>query len=148
VEKQRLLSWEQVRELSSEGFRFGAHTLNHPVLTSLPLGEAEREIAESKDRIEEQTGQPVEFFSYPYGRWNSALRDMVARHYKGVCTTTAGVATSNSEPFTLPRADVHYLRNLSIFRTLFSKPFLVYLASRRFIRRVRREPEGGFYSQT
>lgn len=146
VKEQRLLSWEQVRELSSEGFRFGAHTINHPELTSLPLGEAEREIADSKKHIEEQTGQPVEFFSYPYGRWNPALRDIVARHYKGACTTTAGVITSSAEPFSLPRADVHYLRHLAIFRTLFTRPFLVYLASRRVIRRARREPEGGLYS--
>jgi peptidoglycan/xylan/chitin deacetylase (PgdA/CDA1 family) len=145
VAEEPLLNWDQVRELACEGFQFGAHTVSHHTLTALTLDEAEREITESKIQIEKQTNRPVEFFSYPYGRWSPAIRDIVVRHYKGACATTAGMVAPSSDPFSLPRADAHYLRHLPIFKMLLTKSFPIYLASRRLIRRVRREPEGGPY---
>src|SRR6267143_556163 len=74
VDQQPLLSWEQVAELARQGFSFGAHSVSHPVLTRLPVVEAQQEIIQCKSQIEERVGQPVEFFCYPYGRWNPAVR--------------------------------------------------------------------------
>jgi len=146
VNQQPLLSWEQVAELAMQGFSFGAHSVSHPVLTRLPVVEAQQEIMQCKSQIEEHVGQPVEFFCYPYGRWNPAVRNMVNQRYKGACTTIARAISSGSDLFALPRADVHYLRHRGLFRSLFRGHFLAYLATRRFIRRIRREPEGGSYS--
>ncbi len=147
VDREPLLNWEQVAELARQGFSFGAHSVSHPVLTRLPVVEAQREILQSKAQIEERVGQPVEFFSYPYGHWNPAVRNIVNRHYKGACATVAGVIDPSSDLFALPRADAHYVRHRGLFRTLFTGRFLAYLATRRLIRRVRQEPEGGSYSQ-
>jgi peptidoglycan/xylan/chitin deacetylase (PgdA/CDA1 family) len=65
--KGSILSWDEVREMSSNGIAFGAHTVSHPILTNLPLEQAKWEIAQSKKDIEEKLGQPVTAFAYPNG---------------------------------------------------------------------------------
>jgi len=147
VDREPLLNWEHVAELARQGFSFGAHSVSHPVLTRLPVVEAQREILQCKAQIEERVGRTVEFFSYPYGCWNPAVRSMVNQHYKGACATVARAINSGSDLFALPRADAHYVRHRRLFRMLFTGRFLAYLATRRLIRRVRRAPEGGSYSQ-
>jgi len=146
VKPQSLLDWQQVADLAKEGFDFGAHSINHATLTDLPIEESEREIAGSKAELEERTARPVEFFAYPRGRWNPAVRAIVLRLYCGACSTAAGPVEPDADPFALPRADAHYLRKPALFRLLFTAPFLGYLATRRLIRRVRRQPEG-FYAR-
>jgi peptidoglycan/xylan/chitin deacetylase (PgdA/CDA1 family) len=62
-----MLRWDDVRAMTGRGITFGAHTVNHPILTQVPLDEARREITESKRRIEAETGRPCETFAYPNG---------------------------------------------------------------------------------
>jgi peptidoglycan/xylan/chitin deacetylase (PgdA/CDA1 family) len=146
VAEEALLDWKQVAELVRQGFCFGAHSISHASLTDLPADVAEHEIAGSKAQIEERTRQPVEFFAYPYGRWNPGVRNLVQKHYRGACSTGAGVVETSVDVFTLPRVDSHYVRQPARFRLLFTSRFLAYLATRRLIRRIRRKPEG-FYAR-
>ena len=146
VAKEPLLDWQQAVELVHQGFHFGAHSISHAVLTDLPADLAEHEITASKAQIEERTGQPVEFFAYPNGRWNLAVRNLVQKHYRGACSTAAAVVESSADLFALPRADSHYVRQPAWFRALFTSRFLAYLATRRLVRRIRRKPEG-FYAK-
>jgi peptidoglycan/xylan/chitin deacetylase (PgdA/CDA1 family) len=144
--RHALLDWLQVAELAQQGFQFGAHSVSHPVLPDLPIEEAQREIIDSKTELQQRTGQPVDFFAYPFGRWTPAVRAMVQEHYRGGCSTGAGVVQPDADPFALPRVDAHYVRRPAWFRTLFTNRFLTYVAGRRFIRRIRRQPEG-FYAR-
>jgi len=59
------LDWDSVRSL--EGWTIGSHTVSHPVLTSVPLDAATREIEISIRRIREETGQAVRSLAYPNG---------------------------------------------------------------------------------
>jgi peptidoglycan/xylan/chitin deacetylase (PgdA/CDA1 family) len=61
------LTREGLREVHADGHTIGAHTHSHPVLTALPEAQAQREIARSKELLEEILGEPVIHFSYPYG---------------------------------------------------------------------------------
>jgi peptidoglycan/xylan/chitin deacetylase (PgdA/CDA1 family) len=142
VSKEALLDWKQVAELAHNGFSFGAHSVNHLVLPALSVDEAEHEIAGSKAQIEEHTRQRVDLFAYPYGRWSTVVRGIVSRHYRGACSTGAGVVEQDADPFALPRVDAHYIRRPALFRTLFTGAFVAYIAARRLIRRIRRQPEG------
>ena len=139
-----LLDWQQVAELAQKGFSFGSHSISHPVLPELTAEDAQHEIADSKAELQEHTGQPVEFFAYPFGRWNPAVRAVVQEHYRGACSTGAGVVQPDADPFALPRVDVHYLRRPAWFRALFTSRFLTYVAGRRFVRRLRGQPEGHY----
>jgi hypothetical protein len=53
-----------------------------------------------------------------------------------------GCVTFDADPFVLPRVDVHYLRNQTLFSRLFTAPLVAYLALRRVVRRLRNQPEG------
>lgn len=63
-----MMSWEQIRDLHSQGISFGAHTVSHPILTRIPLEHAGREIRDSKRQIERELGDRVHSFAYPNGQ--------------------------------------------------------------------------------
>jgi peptidoglycan/xylan/chitin deacetylase (PgdA/CDA1 family) len=102
-----LLSWDEVARLSREGCEIGSHTLDHPILSRLPEPEAERQIAGSRRRIEEQLGAPVRHFSYPNGKRGDVtpvVREMVVRAgYEGAVSTIEGRVGRDSDPFMLER---------------------------------------------
>jgi peptidoglycan/xylan/chitin deacetylase (PgdA/CDA1 family) len=71
----------------------GAHTVNHPFLDQLTSAEQKQEIAGSKQRLTEMTGQPVRYFAYPKGDYNRDTVSLVkavgfdaafATHYKRI----------------------------------------------------------------
>lgn len=72
-----VLSWDEVREMSSNGITFGAHTVNHPILTNVPLQRAKWEIVQSKKDIEEKLGKEVTAFSYPNGDFSAEIVKLV-----------------------------------------------------------------------
>lgn len=61
------LSWAEVKEMSEGGVEFGAHTVNHPILTRISLDQANFEILQSKKDIEKRLNKSVNTFSYPNG---------------------------------------------------------------------------------
>ena len=62
-DERAMLSWDEVREMSTNGISFGAHTVNHPVLADISLEEARREILESKKTIENKIQKTVKTFA-------------------------------------------------------------------------------------
>ncbi len=62
------LTWPQVREMSQNGIAFGSHTVNHPILTRILPEQVRSELSESKQRLEEEIGQPVISLAYPNGQ--------------------------------------------------------------------------------
>jgi len=66
----RLLTWDQVREMKSEGIRFGVHTLHHCILPLEDAQTAWRELQGSKALIESKLGTPVDAIAYPNGAYN------------------------------------------------------------------------------
>ena len=60
------LTWEEVRELRAEGVQFGSHTVNHPELYKIAWPEIETEVSRSKESIEQELGEEVSSFGYPY----------------------------------------------------------------------------------
>lgn len=65
--ESRPLDWEQVREMARGGIEFGSHTVTHPILANLGDASLRDELAQSKSRIEQETGQPVSVICYPVG---------------------------------------------------------------------------------
>ena len=55
----------------------GDHTFTHPLLTTLPLEAARREIAGAKRAIERSSGAPVFLFRPPYGARDAATDGLV-----------------------------------------------------------------------
>ncbi len=103
-----MMTTGQVRQLHASGMEIGAHTVNHPILTNLDPEEARREIGRSRHALEEAIGAPVTLFAYPNGRPG---RDYQADHvrivkesgFDAAVSTAAGVATTSSDCWQLPR---------------------------------------------
>jgi peptidoglycan/xylan/chitin deacetylase (PgdA/CDA1 family) len=67
-EDSRFLSIEDLREFSQHPLiTIGAHTQNHPQLSSIPKEEQKLEIAESIEALEKIIGKPIQYFAYPFG---------------------------------------------------------------------------------
>lgn len=64
------MTWAQVREMCSAGIEFGAHTVNHAVLSQCDDDVLQRELVGSKARLEQETGTSVDVMSYPFGYSN------------------------------------------------------------------------------
>ena len=101
------LTWQQVREMASHGISFGAHTLDHPILTLVSEGEARRQIRESKKRIEAELGSPVTMFAYPNGGASdfdrSTQRIVEEEGLSLAVTTVSGANDESTNPYSLRR---------------------------------------------
>lgn len=122
--KRPLLSWEEVKEMKRYGLSFGSHTLTHANLLTLSGDAVNREIWESKVRLEDKIGAPVKFFSYPYGFWNESIVELVRRSgYTGACSIRYGISSSIEECFKLCRINIEPQEPLERFRKKISGSF-------------------------
>lgn len=60
-----MMTYDQLRALTLRGHIVGSHTMTHPNMAHVKQEEAQREFAESKQRLELQLGKPIRHFSYP-----------------------------------------------------------------------------------
>jgi peptidoglycan/xylan/chitin deacetylase (PgdA/CDA1 family) len=103
-----LVSWEDARDLVRQGVALGAHTRTHPTLPDLPPDEVEAEVAGSRGDLAEELGSPVETFAYPFGRWNEAIAEAVARAGFGCAVgIRTGRNCAATPPYALRRVEIH-----------------------------------------
>lgn len=101
----------EVNQLAEGGLvEIGAHTVTHPVLSSLSLKSQEREIRASKLCLEEVLGQPVRAFAYPYG----SRRDYTAETVKLVQEAGFDYACSNFRDIIFPGIDYYQLPRIPV----------------------------------
>ena len=104
-EEMSAVTWDQVREMARNGILFGAHTVNHPVLTRITPEAVRYELVESKTRLENELNHPVTWFCYPQGGpadYNKTIRDQVAGLFNGAYVAFQNIE-GDGDPFTLPR---------------------------------------------
>ena len=108
------LTWSDVRELQTEGVRFGSHTVTHPDLRSLGPDQIEYELGRSKEVLEDRLGVAIDCFAYPHGfpeedkDHTRYLEDVLYNcGYDHGVSTILGRANSKSNRFFLPRLPVN-----------------------------------------
>ena len=96
-----------VRALADEGMEIGAHTVTHPDLTRLSAGAAAEEIGASRVALRALSGQPVDAFAYPAGRYDAHVETAVRdAGFSLAVSTNAGDVTRaalDRDIFALPR---------------------------------------------
>jgi peptidoglycan/xylan/chitin deacetylase (PgdA/CDA1 family)/2-polyprenyl-3-methyl-5-hydroxy-6-metoxy-1,4-benzoquinol methylase len=103
-EPAELASWDELRELASEGVELASHSGSHPFLTRLDLSVAMAEGLRSRERMEQELGRPIVTMSYPFGDQNLLVRRaMAACGYAGAVTAAPGLSRLGDNPMALPR---------------------------------------------
>lgn len=104
----RMLSWDEVTEMSRGGIEFGAHTVSHPLLPYEDEATIEREVRDAKLILEDKLKTEVRAFAYPNGDWNPIARDRVAAAgYTCAFTTRSGWHRRGQDPYTIDRILLH-----------------------------------------
>jgi peptidoglycan-N-acetylglucosamine deacetylase len=78
----------QLIELSEMGMEIGSHGLTHSPLTSSP--DVQKELVESKDKLEQIIAKPVSSFCYPFGKFNRQAAISVRSAGYSLARTTVG----------------------------------------------------------
>lgn len=91
IGKKGYLNEKEIQELSQSSLvTIGTHGKTHQPLTDLSLQEAQKELSESKRRLELLIHQPVEVMSFPHGKFNPSLVQMAQDlGYKKIGTSVA-----------------------------------------------------------
>lgn len=119
---QRMLNWEQVREMRDAGIAFGSHSVTHPVLSRIPRAELVKELRESKRVLSDHLGAPIRAFAYPNGKtrdYNHEVK-MVLKECGYTCAATCewGFNPVFSDPYALKRG-LPWHREIELFRLRF-----------------------------
>jgi peptidoglycan/xylan/chitin deacetylase (PgdA/CDA1 family) len=116
------LTWAEVRELRKYNICFGSHTVTHPQLSALDDQAVARELETSKKVIEDNIGESVDSFSYPYAfpeekiAFTKMLRTaLVASGYDQGVSTRIGAARSEEDRYFLRRLPVNSLDDVALF---------------------------------
>ncbi|CAN5150388.1 hypothetical protein BH09BAC6_BH09BAC6_36880 [soil metagenome] len=80
AKNKHFMTRSQVRQLATEGNVVACHTLTHANFIKLKGADWVNEIETPKRKLELLTGQPVKYFAYPYGLWNSQNLPELHKH--------------------------------------------------------------------
>lgn len=115
------LSWDELRRLRDAGWEIGSHSCSHPYLSRLGDGELERELRESRHRIEGELGSACRSLAYPYGDHDErVVRAVAAAGYEVACTVPRRLTAP--APLVWPRIGIYHGNGMPAFRAKVS-PF-------------------------
>lgn len=116
----RLLNWQEIKQMFSDSISFGSHSLNHANLGKIFRNELRAEIEESKKIIENKLGQEVSAISYPFGLISDfntrVIEETKQAGYTCGFTAMYGLNTPKSDLFRLRRIGVEASDNMFTFR--------------------------------
>jgi peptidoglycan/xylan/chitin deacetylase (PgdA/CDA1 family) len=103
------LTWDQLVSLVQEGTAVGSHTLDHVRLKGLEEAELRRQLQDSRQKLEERLGVPVQVVSYPYGAFDAQVVQAAEEAgYRAGVTINPSRYQRRSAVFTLSRLHLPY----------------------------------------
>jgi len=105
----RYLTWTQVKEMQDQGLNFASHTLNHAILTKEADDSLQAQLVKSREALEYQLKQKVEFLAYPGGFYNQHVIAMAKKAgYRGAFTINFGRNYKHPNLYSLNRIPIFY----------------------------------------
>lgn len=125
-ERAPMMTWADAKALVSAGFAIGSHTTRHPILAREAPSVVERELTESKARLEQELGIAVESFAYPRGSKtdidDATVRLAAEAGYHTAVTTMPGLNTAGTAAHRLHRLVVEpYFDTVALVRAVASQ---------------------------
>jgi peptidoglycan/xylan/chitin deacetylase (PgdA/CDA1 family) len=100
-------SWLQLNALEQNGIEVGSHTVDHAELPRLSDPAALQELIQSRHALELHLHHPVQWFSYPAGRFDARTEALVRQAgYVLAVTTQPGSRQDARAPLALHRYEV------------------------------------------
>jgi len=121
MDKNGMMTWDQVRELDRAGLVIASHTLTHPWLPDLSEDELWCELCASKEALEAQIGHGVTAVAYPYG----AFDERVIRVAHGCGYTTA---YSTAPGRRIADDDLWAIKRVTVTEATIANPLVRWLA--------------------
>ncbi len=108
VQHDRQLTWDEIKELSRNGWSLQSHGYKHTRLNSLNKDELIKEVTLSKSIIEQNLGTVVDEFAFPYGIYtNQVLTQLMEAGYQLAYSVHSGKLMPNARRFRLPRIEIN-----------------------------------------
>ena len=108
-EKEHYFTWDQAREMAEHGISIQSHTVDHKAMTDLTDDQLRAELVESKKKIEDEMGRPVDFIAYPTGTYNLHIAQLVKdAGYKAAFTIKYGNVDKASNIYALERVPIFH----------------------------------------
>lgn len=124
---EKLLTDDQIKELLSNGFSIGSHTLTHPHLTKENEKECLRQIAYSKIILEDRFNVEIKTFSYPYNEFNDKIKEFVREvDYSFACAISTKSKSILEDKFAIRRVYIKTTDTLLDFKRKISLVYLFY----------------------
>lgn len=106
--EEAICDWDDLRELTRCGVAIQSHGASHRAFSKLGLPEQETEIRRSKGVLEAGLGEPIDFFSFPYGDRGAnpaaVEKTLEQSGYRAACVYGGGPTTlPNPAPYGLAR---------------------------------------------
>jgi len=107
VGQNSYLNHYDLNDLVGRGLNVESHTLSHPHLSELKSERAEVEISLSKKKIQSLIGKTVDYFAYPYGKYqdytNTNLEQVKKAGYQAAFTIEEGTIRKSDDIWQLRR---------------------------------------------
>ena len=109
VGKKGYMSWEDIRELDKFDFvEIGNHSHSHDYLIDFTNFDIKNDLKESISIFKKQLGKNSIFFSYPFGEYSTALKDIVIDlGFKYAFGQHSGVVDHTKNFFEMPRFPIN-----------------------------------------
>ncbi|RZB20955.1 polysaccharide deacetylase family protein [Streptomyces sp. F001] len=115
----RMLDWDQVRQLADAGVEIGGHSHSHPQLDQLDDDALRFELTRCRDIVAGELGALPVSFAYPYGYSSHRVRQEVrATGYAQALAVGNGLARRHQGPYALRRVTVRRSTGLEEFERL------------------------------
>ena len=117
---ENYLTEEEIIEMSQNGISFCSHSVNHYYMDELNESDLAKEIIISKKYIEKLLSKKIDFFCYPYGKYNkNVIEALKNAGYLGAFTIKRGKVSRGDNPFELKRLVIKgYSRTLNFLSTV------------------------------
>lgn len=102
------ISTEELRLLDADPLcTIGAHTVSHPKLDTLSYEKQYKEIADSKQHLEQLLGHTIDHFSFPHGAHNAnTLAICRELGFRTAAQSWGGAVRRGQLPWPLPRVEI------------------------------------------
>lgn len=112
-------TWEELQELSDNGWEIGSHTLSHRDMRKLESDEVKKEFKESKELLESKLDITVKSISFPFGKFG--LREIETAKVTGYLNSAVfypifNQSNGEDELFVIKRLGVYFWDTDLFFR--------------------------------